>query len=436
MLRLWKELHLLITKEQKRFEQNSAKEFPDPTARSPPSRGIEAEPLLYGGAPAEGDRTLLLLERNARGAWRLKPCLRLHLYISDAPCGDASIYEQTRAPSEPQPTTSPASADSLHSAPATCGGGDADAQPLTCRLSVPNEAKPSAQPVVPAGCCSCPTGSSVSPQKTEHTNNRSNKQGGGGFCAGPGGGVTVGDTTSIPCDDAEQGRCNRAKRHRCTAVSNDNDNKSEPFLLSHERRPSDVSVRVSGGPDNGKAGPLLSGEEREAGGEGGRKKGEGGGGGAERMTFTGAKIIAAVKERGDSDRGFWLGSGEGRAAGELVLRIDREQEQVLGALRIKSSRSNIAEERRTVSMSCSDKLAKWAVLGLQVGVTVGFMWVSNVSAFPSIVGGCERCNCTIHLEPTPTRRFSGLMGGCTVHVRQVQKGTSCERYIFFVLRTQ
>ncbi|CAN0229489.1 unnamed protein product, partial [Hapterophycus canaliculatus] len=26
------------------------------------------------------------------GGWRLKTHLRLHLYISDAPCGDASIY--------------------------------------------------------------------------------------------------------------------------------------------------------------------------------------------------------------------------------------------------------------------------------------------------------------------------------------------------------
>lgn len=86
------------------------------------------------------------------------------------------------------------------------------------------------------------------------------------------------------------------------------------------------------------------------------------------MAFTGAKIITAVKEKGSVDGTFGRrGGGEGRPAGELVLRIDREQEQVLGALRIKSSRSNISEEGRTMSMSCSDKLAKWAVLGMQVG---------------------------------------------------------------------
>lgn len=84
------------------------------------------------------------------------------------------------------------------------------------------------------------------------------------------------------------------------------------------------------------------------------------------MAFTGAKIISAVKEKGSVDGTFGRRGGESRPAGELVLRIDREQEQKLGALRIKSSRSNISEEGRTMSMSCSDKLAKWAVLGLQV----------------------------------------------------------------------
>lgn len=100
------------------------------------------------------------------------------------------------------------------------------------------------------------------------------------------------------------------------------------------------------------------------------------------MAFTGAKIITAVRERGADEvadgaragRGGGLGGLKGgggieaaaAGGGGLVLRIDREREQQLGALRIKSSRSNISEEGRTMSMSCSDKLAKWAVLGLQV----------------------------------------------------------------------
>ncbi|CAM9796224.1 unnamed protein product [Laminaria digitata] len=95
------------------------------------------------------------------------------------------------------------------------------------------------------------------------------------------------------------------------------------------------------------------------------------------MAFTGAKIITAVKEKGSVDGKFGRrGRGEGRPAGELVLRIDREQEQVLGALRIKSSRSNISEEGRTMSMSCSDKLAKWAFLGLQGGLLAS--WVEPI----------------------------------------------------------
>ena len=57
-------------------------------------------------------------------------------------------------------------------------------------------------------------------------------------------------------------------------------------------------------------------------------------------TFTGAKLIV----NGETTR--------------------EPAEQVLGALRIKSSRSDVEEAKRTLSMSCSDKISKWICYGV------------------------------------------------------------------------
>lgn len=51
--------------------------------------------------------------------------------------------------------------------------------------------------------------------------------------------------------------------------------------------------------------------------------------------------------------------------GSSTITVGREHVQMLGALRLKSSRSNIPSNLRSTSMSCADKLVRWGILGMQ-----------------------------------------------------------------------
>ena len=55
------------------------------------------------------------------------------------------------------------------------------------------------------------------------------------------------------------------------------------------------------------------------------------------------------------------------------ITVGREHIQQLGALRLKSSRSNIPAHLRSTSMSCADKLVRWGFFGLQGSVLMAFI---------------------------------------------------------------
>jgi hypothetical protein len=112
------------------------------------------------------------------------------------------------------------------------------------------------------------------------------------------------------------------------------------------------------------------------------------------VNFTGAKLVeattAAAGAVAESSRGEGQGevkgegggsegsssssrhpgdpfaSGNAAAAAPAAAVGQREPgPQLLGAWRLKSGRSDLREGDRTLSMCCSDKLARWALLGLQ-----------------------------------------------------------------------
>ncbi|CAM9228644.1 unnamed protein product [Choristocarpus tenellus] len=291
VLLLWKELGVLL---RGRDENSIKREHKTPADEIPRNRH-----------PDKADSDSMLLCRTKEG-WRLKPYLNLHLYVSDPPCGDASIYQ-----------SNPAS-----------GMGRGTGPTRKCKYRY---------------ACARVFMSLVDHQRLPRAismNPPPNRSMAGS--AGEGAGLTG------KCEQGlELQSCQRPTKRTCLPV---------PVGACQEATA--VTPR------------HISYNKRHPG----------------CMKFTGAKAIGSCASAVEVVHKRVI-QGKATAPGE-VDAIFKEDEQTLGVLRTKSGRSDIQSKARTTSMSCSDKIVKWTLLGLQGGLLS--MWVEpirlssiTVSADPS-----------------------------------------------------
>lgn len=95
----------------------------------------------------------------------------------------------------------------------------------------------------------------------------------------------------------------------------------------------------------------------------------------DQVLFTGAKIV--VFPEGSTEPPDDGGGNQHLLKGTSVAR---EKVQLLGKLRVKSGRSNLPPNMRSSSMSCSDKLVYWQVVGMQGAMLSGMIEMVRLSS--------------------------------------------------------
>ena len=85
------------------------------------------------------------------------------------------------------------------------------------------------------------------------------------------------------------------------------------------------------------------------------------------VNFTGAKIILSGGEE------HLTNITSLQEDSEIKVRLGREQVQLVKKLRVKSSRSNIPDKLRSMSLCCADKIVRWSVFGLQGALLSKFL---------------------------------------------------------------
>ena len=143
----------------------------------------------------------------------------------------------------------------------------------------------------------------------------------------------------------------------------------------------------------------------------------------EKMNFTGAKVLVHKYE-----------SNTDVFHHKELLRINdeccvaREGIQELGVLRTKSGRSNLPSHLRSMSMSCSDKILRWCILGMQGS------WIKQGVLKPirlsSIVVSCDPYATSRELQQEALER--AICGRVQQVVEELQSRDLSEEHVDFV----